>query len=368
MRATITTILLLLLAVPSAVYSLEVTETARIQVGDADLLVPAESGWISHSSKRLTVYKDNFEWHHEKRIKGNERIEISDSGNHYGILKYNDHSPTTFSLLRLTVYSSSGEKLYSVEEPRASSIRISNVDGAAVGIVGALGFPSSELDVYSSSGNLAYALQASFLSGIAFEAASGLLLVNSADSGLTAYDNSGMEVHRFGIARNFCVSDDGAFVAASSSAGITYFKNGLKIKSTVEAPGVMGSDIDMRFDSGASKLAVLGIDYLRVYSLPTLELTWELKPPVAGARFSGMDRSDDDMIVVGYDIPEKRNGNTVHTSGGFLLLDFGGAELHRMELEYADWSVGYPLARFSSGGKLLKIASRNEAVLLTISR
>ncbi|MFH1893046.1 MAG: hypothetical protein ABIK83_10255 [Candidatus Zixiibacteriota bacterium] len=368
MRSIGLMILLLLAATPPAVFSLDITETARMQVPDGAAIVPSESGWISHRPKLVTVYEDNLEPAHEKSTKLNERVEISDAGSYYSILKYNDNSPTTFSLLRVDVYNNAGERVYSVDKPRASSIRLSDADGSAVGIVGAKGFPSSELDVYDRAGMISHTLHVTFLTGISFEHAGDLMFVNSADSGLVAYDMSGVEVHRYGVTRNFCVSGDGEFVATTNSIGISYFKSGLKIKSITEAPGLTGTDIDMRFDSGASRLAVLGFDYLRVYSLPTLELIWDLKSRVPNARYSALDSSDDELIAVGYDVPMKRNGNTSHTQGGVLLLDWNGTELHNMELEYADWTIGHPLVRFSSGGKLLKIATRNEAYLLTISR
>jgi len=225
MRTTTLMILLLLTATPPAVFSLDVTETARMQVPDGALIVPAESGWISHRPKLLIVYEDNLEPVHEKRIKLNERVEISDAGNYYSILKYNDHSPTTFSLLRIDVYSNAGEKVCSVKKPRASSIRLSDVNGSAVGIVGAKGFPSSELDVYDRAGMISHTLHVTHLTGISFEPADGIMFVNSADSGLVAYDMSGAEVHRYGVARNFCISANGEYVAITNSVGISYFKD-----------------------------------------------------------------------------------------------------------------------------------------------
>lgn len=354
-------------ALPSTSRAVNITQIASMQISPEETLIPAESGWIVHSPTTLKIYSDDMQIVHRQRIRLNERLAFSENANYYSVLKYNDNSPTTFSLLRFDVFSISGDKAWSEDRPRASSIRLSDASGRAVGIVGAMGIPTSELDVYGTDRSVGYSLEVTNLADVVFGPQGNYLLVNSADSGLVAYDTLGTVAFRYGPTRDFCLSSNGEFVATISPGGINFFKRGLKINSVTLPAGLSGSVLDMAFNEDASKLAILESEDLRIFKLPTLDLLWEGKPPVAGARFSSFDASDNGLLAAGYDIPVKQNSVTTHTKGGVVILGWDGAEHHRMNLDYADWSIGYPRVRFSGGGALLKVASRNGAYLLAVS-
>ena len=361
-------VLLLLLAIVSVTPAADITEAARMQNSGDVTAIPTRAGWMASGSHRITVLTPEQTVVFTRKVKRNQRLIYSEHGEYFGILKYNDHSPTTISLLRLEVFGHSGELIWSVKKPQATSFVLSDGSPYAVGIVGAEGIPQSELHLYSGSGEYKISQIVSHLFGVSFRSDGEYLFVNSADSGLAAFDTSGNQVHHFGQANKYCVSDDGRHVALMNSNGLSYFKDGVRIKSLEIDLDNTNPAVAMRFDSRLLFLAVLYRNGLNVHRLPTLELAWEERDKSGTRRFTSLDYSLDGLLAVGFDIPSKQDGKKVHTQGGVGLFDQAGTRLWSLELDYSAWTREFPMVCFTTDGKGLQIATADEALLYTISR
>ena len=137
-------VLLLLLAVVSVARGVDITEAARMQNSGDVTAIPTRSGWMVTDPNRIAVLTPEQTVVYSRKVKRNQRLVYSERGEYFGILKYNDHSPTTISLLRLEVFDHSGELIWSVKEPQATSFVLSDGLPYAIGIVGAEGMPQSE--------------------------------------------------------------------------------------------------------------------------------------------------------------------------------------------------------------------------------
>ena len=296
-------VLLLLLAVVSAARGVDITEAARMQNSGDVTAIPTRSGWMVMDPNRITVLTPEQTVVYTRKVKRNQRLIYSERGEYFGILKYNDHSPTTISLLRLEIFDHSGELIWSVKGPQATSFVLSDGSPRAAGVVGAEGLAQSELHLYSCSGEHTRSQVVSHLFGVRFRANGEYLFVNSADSGLTTYDTSGNQIHHFGPANEYCFSEDGRHVALMNSDGISYFKDGVRIKSLEIDLDNINPVVAMRFDPGLLFLAVLYKNGLNVHRLPTLEFVWEERDKSGTRRFTSLDYSSDGLLAIGYDIP-----------------------------------------------------------------
>ncbi len=361
-------VLLLLLAVVADARGVDVTEAARMQNSGDVTAIPTRSGWMAPSPNRITVLTPEQTVVYTRKVKRNQRLIYSECGEYFGILKYNDHSPTTISLLRLEVFDHSGELVWSVKNPQATSFVLSDGSPCAVGIVGAEGLAQSELHSYCGNGEHKRSQVVSHLFGVRFRADGEYLFVNSADSGLAAYDTSGNQIHHYGQANKYCVSEDGRHVALMNSNGISYFKDGVRIKSLAIDFDNVNPVVAMRFDPGLLFLAVLYKNGLNVHRLPTLEFVWEERDKSGTRRLTSLDYSSDGLLAIGYDVPSKQDGRKIHIQGGVALFDQAGTRLWSLELDYSGWTREFPMVCFTGDGKGLQIATADEALLYTISR
>ncbi len=366
-RLPVSILLMSLLVVPVA-RGVDVTEAARMQNSRDGTAIPTRSGWMAPSPNRITVMTPEQTVVFARKVKRNQRLIYSERGEYFGILKYNDHSPTTISLLRLEVFNHPGELIWSVKKPQATSFVLSDGSPGAAGIVGAEGLAQSELHLYSGSGEHRRSQVVSHLFGVRFRANGEYLFVNSADSGLAAYDTSGNQIHHFGQANKYCVSEDGRHVALMNSNEISYLKDGVRIKSLAVDFSSPNPMVAMRFDPGLLFLAVLYKDGLSVYRLPTLEFVWEERDKSGARRFTSLDYSSIGLLAVGYDVPSKQDGRKIHTHGGVGLLDQTGTRLWSLELDYSGWTREFPMVCFTGDGKGLQVATADEALLYLISR
>jgi hypothetical protein len=367
MKYLLKIVLLSLISVPAS-YSADVVEVARTRIPIEMTAVPTRAGWMLSSPKRIKVLTPDQHLLYSRRIKSNQRLLYSEGGEHFGVIKYNDHSPTTFSVLRVEVFDNAGKPLWTIEKPEASSFVLSAHTSRAIGIVGAEGLPRSRLQIYSAAGKQENSLAASFLFGVRFSRDGSRVFVNSADSGLAAYDLSGNLVGRFGSARKFGFSDDGTHVAVSNAGRVVYFRDGVKIKTVASESDNPVPVLRMQFDSDERHMAVLRGNGVSAYRLPTLELVWEERDRTGSRKFTSFDCSVDGLMAVAYDIPSKEGGKIAHTEGGVMLFDSTGKRLWHFELDYSRWAREFPMVCFTRDGKGLQIATAEEAYFFEISR
>lgn len=351
----------------STAFGIDIKESASMKIAEGVTATPTRAGWMVSSQKRVKVLSHDLKPVVNRRIKGNQRFIHSVHGGCFGILKYNDHSPTTFSLLRISMFDKSGEALWSVDKPEASSVVLSDVSGRAVGIVGAEGLSNSTLDLYSPEGRLENSIPVTHLFELAFDATGEFLYVNSADSGLRVYDSSARLKVDHGYARKFCISDDGGHVVTTNSDKLSYFKDGTRLQTTALDFDESNPVVSMMFDPEGTAVLVLKRRGLSIHRLPTLETVWEHGSEDVDRRYTGLDCSADGRIAIGYDQPKRENGKKTHTQGGVDLLSSDGSLIWNREFHYSRWGREFPMVCFTPDGAGIQIATAEEAFLFRIS-
>lgn len=352
----------------STAVAIDVIESASMKITDGATAIPTEAGWMVSSQKQVRILTHDFDPVVNRQIKGNERFIHSLGGSRYGILRYNDHSPTTFSLLRISVFDNSGNALWSVDKPEASSAVLSDVSGRAVGIEGAEGLSNSTLHLYSPKGRLERSIPVTHLFGLEFSASGEFLFVNSADSGLRAYDSSGEPIANYGSAGKFCISDDCKHVVAANSGKLSYFRDGTRLHTTALAFDESNPIVDMMFDSEASTVLILKRRGLSIHRMPTMEIVREHVSENDDRRYTSLDCSSDGLISIGYDQPRRENGKKIHELGGVELLSSDGSLIWSREFRYSRWGREFPMACFTADSSGIQVATAEEALLFRISR
>jgi hypothetical protein len=354
------------LVAASLTFASEITQVNRIELTEDQYATPTATGWYLFDRKELSVYSVDLTREFNRSIKGNERVVVSDRGAYFALLRYNDKSPTDIALLNVDVYNRTGTHLWGVANPRAVTIELNDVNGEAVGIAGAEGFAKSALDFYSLSGKYTGSIQTTYLSGKKWSSRDRTVYINSADSGLRSYDTTGSVVLDYGPAKRFALSEDGELLAVSSPGEIRYYRNGFKIGTARTNNENGNAAAAIAINKSTSVMAVMRRNCLTVHRLPTLDSVWADHCGSSGRSLSSVAISPSGLIAVGFDVPAKENGNTYHTAGGARLFDVTGSLLWSLDLIYTDWSREHPIVRFSSDGRYLLIATKDEAMSILI--
>jgi len=366
MRVCFLSVILGLLLLGTAPAS-DLEEVSRVSVGKGKSATPYKSSWYSTSSTRLQSYTIDNKLIVNQRVRLNERTMISDNGGHFGILKYNDHSPTTFSALRFDLYDSGGQKLWSVSKPGAVSFVVSDASAMAIGIIGGIGMLNSEVVIYSSNGEATSGIPVRELKEVRFSPSASMIFVNSADSGLVSYDTLGNKLRVFGPAHAFSVSHSGEEVAAATPSGPSYFSSGMRSKASTSNPGNSGSEVAIVLDQALSVAGFLYPNALKVYSLPAMKMEWEFNLHDTNRKLTSLDISPD-FIAIGYDSPSTSNGETEHTEGGVMLFSRIGEQLLDHPLSYDRWSRQFPAVKFASHEDTILVCTATDVYMFRIVR
>jgi len=329
-------------------------------------IVSTDAGVYSVGTRSMRIYNDDLAQSVYKKYRANQRVVMSEDGGHFAILKYNDHSPTTFSLLQIDMYDAAGKFLWSHRKPQGSSVVVANGSSAAMSIVGAEGAPQSMLELYSSTGDVVATVPVSRLYGVRYSDSGDRLFVNSADSGLHVFSATGEHLSTLGFADWFGFSHDCSQILTATENSITLYREGVRIKNVTYDFSSTGGVVALKIDPAQQVAVVAFRKAIRVYRIPSFELVAE-HLPADGCGYTGMDLSSAGHIAVGFDTPETEDGRKVHRAGGVELYDLTLNRLAEYPLNYSDWARDYPMVGFLHDGANLRVVTRNAASVCTIS-
>lgn len=297
-------------------------------------------------------------------LKPNQGLVTSEDGEFFGIATYTkDASPGLLAAKRFELYSSDGEKLWEIKDPKVSDFYISNGAKLVVGISGAEGSPESQLIFYNPSGELTTSTKISFPQGISFSSNGRYVLVNTAKDGLLAFNETGDLTANLGLCEKFATSADGEYVATVSNGELKFYNQGkptgnpLKINPLVR---------EMCFSPENKYLSVIDKKTLYLFEVQTGKLLWQYAMEQPELSFISVDISRDaEKIIAGIDFDKGRKVSPEerHTKGLVYIFDKDGKILWKKQLSYKLWSALFPRVQFSSDGKRFCITTREKVHL-----
>jgi len=348
--------------------ALELEEKSRLSVNETSPAIPTRNALMSPAPTLIKIYDPQQRAVFSERIRQNQRLVYSNRGEHFAILKYNDHSPTTFSLLEIKVCNLDGKVEWTLKKPNGSSVILADGVPAAAVLDGAEGLSLSHIRLHGVDGSENAVIPVTHLFGIDFSGDGRVLFINSADSGLTAYDSDGQELYDYGPCRRFGVSGSGSIVVTESNQTLSLFSNGVRIKSDRYDFDNYGALKEIVVSDSLGRVFVLYRRAVVAYTLPTFEREWTFHEIPDGSTLTSIDVSDDGFIAYGFDIPEMKEGYKVHEKGGFGILNISGVSLAAKEMTYSSWARSFPMVRFTLSGDGLQVAARSEVCYYSIIR
>lgn len=360
--------LLILASLNQYAIALELEEASRMSVDGSSPAIPTENALMNPAPKLIKIYSPKQELLFSERIRQNQRLVYSDKGEHFAILKYNDHSPTTFSLLDVDVYNLAGKRLWRLNEPNGLSVVLSDGRAAAAVIDGAEGLSLSRVRLYSPDGTERAVIPVTYLFGLGFSGDGMMFFVNSADSGLSAYDSNGAHLYDFGLCRKFAASYDGSIVVTEYEGAVSFFRSGVRIQTDSYDFEEIGALKDIVISDTLKKVFLLYRGAVASHKMPTFENEWTFREIPEGATLTSFDVSADGLIAYGFDIPEMRSGRKAHEKGGVAFLDQSGISLFVHNMIYSTWARDFPMVEFSPSGDAIQIVNRSEALYFNIRR
>ncbi len=348
--------------------ALELEEVSRLSIDVSAPAVPTENALMNPAPKLIKIYSPKQELVFSERIRQNQRLVHSERGEHFAILKYNDHSPTTFSLLNVDVYNLAGNRLWSLNKPNGSSVVLADGRTAAAVIDGAEGLLLSRVRLYSADGTEQAVIPVTYLFGLGFSGDGEMFFVNSADSGLSSYDANGDHLHDFGLCRKFAVSKDGSTVVTGYDGAVSFFRSGVRIQTDRYNLEEIGALKDIIISDSLRRVVVLYRGAVASYKMPTFENEWTFREIPEGAVLTSFDVSVDGLIAYGFDIPEMKAGRKAHEKGGVAFLDQNGISLFVHDMIYSTWARSFPMVKFTPSGDAVQIVNRSDAFYFNIRR
>ncbi len=319
---------------------------------------------ILSSQERFWVLTPEGKEPYRANLKPNQGLVTSEDGEFFGVATYTKDAPSGFlAAKRFELYSTDGEKLWEIKDPKVSDFYISNGAKLVVGISSVEGSPESRLVFYNHIGDSIFSTKIRFPQGVSFSSNGKYVLVNSAKDGLLAFDDSGDLKANFGPCERFATSSDGEYVATVSNGELKFYHQGKPTGNRLKInPLVRG----MCFSPENKYLSVIDKKNLYLFEVQTGKLLWRYALDQPELSFISADIPDNaEKIIVGIDFDKGRKvpSEERHTKGLVYILDKDGKILWKKQLSYKLWSAFFPRVQFSSDGKRFCIITREKVYL-----
>jgi len=302
-----------------------------------------------------------------RKLKGSIKIFSSPHGNYWAAGIFEDKMTVDYKLTSVNVYTPSGNKLYSVKNPKALKFVFNDRNSAMVGIDGVEGLPQADLVFYDENGQETGTYSLTEFTGGAYCASAEYFLAHSAENGLYVFTPGGELLYNFLISPYYGVSPDGCSVL-SVDGGRMNFHNRDAYTSSINTEIVAPKSI--RFAPDNKSALILTKRQIYCYSLPDLRQLWEYACNNKSESFSSLSVSPDSRYVaVGITIDSGPDYSLYdrYNTGRVEVLDSAGSKLVEGNLEYTSWSAGYPKVEFSSDSRKVWILAHYELFQLILN-
>lgn len=330
--------------------------TARIMVGPAGQSVTAEK-------RKLQFFDKTGKNIAGRELRGNELISFPVGGGEViGILRYNDNAPATLTPVTFELSDLAGNQLYRIEQPKFSSVVVSPVGNAVVGLEGVEGLPESTLHFHDRQGREIASPSVEFYQGGRFSADGSTFVFATAREGVLAYTSDGKAAAAFGKGSVYDLSADGKLIVIWHGGSLRVYADGKRIAAypTDESIRVVAVSTNGEYFGWA------GPRRAAVYARGADSVICEIAPVTAEANFRSLALDNDGKyFAVGVDIDAGKNQlpEQRHLQGQALIYDYAGGLVLQKALDYEEWNAQIPAVKFLADGSLAVI-TRHETHFL----
>lgn len=316
-------------AVPTAEY-----KSAVIRA-DGSTLAVAREGVIHQTAAGSQRYVT--------RLRGNQRVSFSRSGNCFGVTTYADNAPSTLRAAAFELYDAAGKRSYRLEKPDASEFVVSEDGQWVIGIAGGDEMRQSRLHLFDAQGTLVTSWDVPYLSNLTLP--EGSTRFYAATKGvLQAYGFAPGEPHPIGRFEVFGTGGQGRFVALCGAGSVALYDDEKLVftkTSDIQRPSAMAVSEDGNY------IAVAGGNRLEMFDRESGSRLWEVTSGRDELHFVSLDLSGGpDLLLAGLELdlgPD--SGPARHTRGAVYLFNRKGELAWLDEFSYNEWSVRYPAVR-----------------------
>ena len=146
------------------------------------------------------------------KINWSTKIFASPKGNYWASGKFEDKMTVDYDLTKVDVYTPSGNRLFTIDNPNALKFVFNDKNPAMVGINGIEGLPEADLIFYDETGQELNTYTLTQFTRGAYCTSADHFLAHSADSGLYVFTPQGKLEYKFLISPYYGVSDNGLTV------------------------------------------------------------------------------------------------------------------------------------------------------------
>lgn len=287
------------------------------------------------------------------RLKGNQRVSLSQEGACYGVTTYADNAPSTLRAHAFELYDEGGTRRYRLEKPEASEFVVSDDGRWVVGIAGGEEMHQSRLRLFDAQGALVTSWDVPYLSDLVLPEGSTRFFAASKGV-LSAYDFAASEPHPIGRFEAFGTGAGGRYVALCGAGSLALYQ---EEKLVFTAASEVTRPISVAISHDGGYIAVAGGDRLELFERESKARLWTVTSGQNELRFISVDLAGGpDALLAGLDFDAGIDaGANRHTRGAVFLIDRAGNLLWRDDLTYSEWGIRYPKVRFLGTDRLFEV-------------
>ncbi|MEZ5358733.1 MAG: hypothetical protein R3F48_07845 [Candidatus Zixiibacteriota bacterium] len=329
--------------------ALELVQEESINLGDQDRVYGSmEGNFLVYGRPNIKIYNERLKQVWSKQLKNNTKPVMSPNGDYFGLVLYNDHSPTSLQTLRFSFYDSRGNLEWKLDKLPATTFEMAD-NGYIFGIEGVPGISPTRIHLYDKYSDRLSVIPADKYHGLK-ASPDGLKLVVDRSDDLAVYDSLGNQLAILPAAQEYIIDRDNRYIGLFSNGIFRLFQDEKEVQRFEISEREI---VDLAIHVEAGLLVVMSEKRTEIYDIVTGRLKLNVQVKDLKESFTSLDISPDGRFVAcGADI---NAGSTVskakrHVDGFVYIIPTSGDPMLKRKITYKSWSVGLPKVQFSKAG------------------
>lgn len=365
MKNRIPVMLVLFLLASLGLSPVYAAENVRKYDADAQVMVHSSGRLVTAQKRSLQFFDQQGKLTTNHKLRGNQMVAMPEAGEVVGVLRYNDHSPTTIKPAAFELFDFSGKRIYEIKRPRFTSVFVAPSGTAMVGLDGVEGLPKSQLRFYDAQGQEIDSTSVEYFQGGRFSTDGSVYIFATAKDGILAFSATGKPVARYGRGSVYDLSADGQVFAVAEDGQLRVYSGGKRVATMVIDPQVRVVSVS----AGGLYVAWAGAAEAGLYTVGSDSALCEIDLSLPGENFRSLAISEGDRyLAAGIDVdpgkdvsPELR-----HTEGRVVVYNFSGLSVYERTLTYKKWGARLPRVKFLNQAGVLAVITREETRFLQL--
>jgi len=332
---------------------------------EARVMLNSSGAMVIALDRKLEFFDKDGKLAGSRKLRNNELVNLPQGGAAVGIIRYNDHSPSTLKPVAFELYDLAGNRLYSIKKPDFSSAVVSPTGKTIVGIDGAEGLPQSVLRFCDEHGKEISAITVEYFQGGRFSADGSVFVFATAQEGILAYSATGKALAGYGPGSVYDLSADGSVFTVGHDEVIRVYSGSKRIATVETDETVRVVAVSPR----GSYWGWIGAGRAMVYATGTDTALCEIRLSTPGENFRSLVIGADGLyFAIGVDIDGGRElpQEKRHLRGRAVVYDLSGRVIAQKEVSYDSWNAKTPAVRSTRGGRTLAVITREEVYFMEL--